>query len=93
MRLHKGLDVTSDIKIQHPSPLRRQKKGGVNPPETISGGRGSDVTASTKEELIPAEAREPEARNPGGLWSVWTLGEEVGQQQMGAVRRSICIAG
>ena len=66
MRLHKGLDVTSDIKIQHPSPLRKQKQGGVNPPETISGGRGSDVTASTKEKLIPPEAREPKAIEPGG---------------------------
>ena len=66
MRLHKGLDVTSDIKIQHPSPLRRQKKEGVNTPETISGGRGSDVNASTKEELIPPEAREPKAIEPGG---------------------------
>ena len=93
MWLHKGLDVTSVIEIQHPSPPRRQGQVGVHPPETGSGGCGSDGTDSTMEGLSIPEDREPEARNPGGQRSVDTMGETGGRQQAGATWRSWHIAG
>ena len=88
MRFYRSLDVTSNSDIQHPSPMRRQGQGVVHPPETRSGGRGSDGTASAVEGLRIPEAKKTEARDTGGRRSDGMKGEKGGRRQVGATRRS-----
>ena len=51
MWLCKGSYVTSDSEIQHPSPLRRQGKGGIHLPDTGFDEWGSDDTDRAVEGL------------------------------------------
>ena len=62
MWLRKGSYVTSDNEVQYPYPPWRQVQGGVHPPDTGSGGWGSDGAHSSVEGLRIPEDREPEAR-------------------------------
>ena len=61
MWLCKGLDITNDSEIKHPSPPWCPGQGGVHPTDTESGGRISDGTDGTVAGLRPPEARDTEA--------------------------------
>ena len=93
MQFFKDSDVTSDSEIQYLSPMRCQGKGGVHPPETGSGGRGSDGTASAMEGLRRPEAREKDARETGSQRSLGMMGEEGVQLQVGATWKNRHVAG
>ena len=65
MWLFKGLDVTSNSEIQHPSILWRQGQGGLNLKETEYGGWGSDGNDGAMAGPSPPEAKDTEARGTG----------------------------
>ena len=65
MWLRKGLGVTSDSEIQHPSSPWSQVQGGIHPIETESEVWGIDGTGGAMTGLNPPEAMKPEARGAG----------------------------